>query len=99
MHPSGLHCRVRSSGSFFWESIFIDQATLNGTRPNSPVLVVGVKPAMSLLRKLAPIQPGAMSPGHAQCQWRGRSRRDLPVACEDPKDEGGVTGPCGASLI
>ncbi len=31
--------------SFFLESIFIDQATLNGTRPNSPA---GVKPARPL---------------------------------------------------
>ncbi len=30
-------CRVLLAlGSFFLESIFIDQATLNGTRPNSP---------------------------------------------------------------
>ncbi len=38
-----LTCRV-STGTvlLFFESIFIDQATLNGTRPNSPL---GVKPA------------------------------------------------------
>jgi hypothetical protein len=33
---------------FFLESIFIDQATLNGTRPNSPSLA-GVKPARPLV--------------------------------------------------
>jgi hypothetical protein len=39
--------RFRSSwdSGIFLESIFIDQATLNGTRPNSPA---GVKPALGL---------------------------------------------------
>ena len=37
--------RARGNAVFL-ESIFIDQATLNGTRPNSPA---GVKPARPLM--------------------------------------------------
>jgi len=38
---------------FFLESIFIDQATLNGTRPNSPS---GVKPARPLVGRYFKVQ-------------------------------------------
>ena len=43
----------------FLESIFIDQATLNGTRPNSPS---GVKPARPLVGRYFMVQ-------FRECQW------------------------------
>ena len=45
MIPSLAHLLTRRTEAFL-ESIFIDQATLNGTRPDSPS---GVKPARPLV--------------------------------------------------
>jgi hypothetical protein len=43
MQPMSTNDAILDGTPFLLESMFIDQATLNGTRPNSPA---GVEPAM-----------------------------------------------------
>ena len=64
--PLTAHYPIHQQASFFLESMFIDQATHNGTRPNSPL---GVEPATT---PSGPLRYGSTP-------WMGPTPEDLSV--------------------